>query len=125
MRKPDMCNKHGEPCLPVVKHGNTTGTTLGHANGIMSIIHKYGTGSTVGVATSMEWCIINAGKQSPVFSAGGDSGSAIVDIRGQMGGKLSGGGGATVATDVTYATPFWWELGRIKSYLHHANLDVV
>lgn len=38
---PDMWDLEGEPCLLVVKNGNTTNTTLGRANGVFSIVHKY------------------------------------------------------------------------------------
>ena len=38
MRHPDMWDSGTEPCLLVVKNGNATGTTLGRANGVFSIV---------------------------------------------------------------------------------------
>ena len=64
----------------------------------------------------MEWGILNYDSKSEVFSKPGDSGSIIADIRGRIGGMLTGGSGKTESPDMTYATPFWWLLERI-----HAN----
>jgi hypothetical protein len=36
MRDPPALDHNGEPCLVVVKHGNTTGLTIGRANSIRS-----------------------------------------------------------------------------------------
>ena len=63
----------------------------------------------------MEWGIINYDSKSGVFSEPGDSGSIIADIRGRIGGMLTGGAGTTRSFDITYATPFWWLLQRIKA----------
>jgi hypothetical protein len=81
MRDPDMWDSDHEPCLLVVKSGNATDTTIGRANGIFSIVRNYFNG----VQTSMEWGIINYDRKSGVFSAPGDSGSIIADIRGRIG----------------------------------------
>ena len=55
MRKPDMWNSEGEQCLLVVKNGNTSGTTLGRANGTLSFIHR----DPNDPHTSIEWAILN------------------------------------------------------------------
>ncbi|KAG8731259.1 hypothetical protein FRC11_004642 [Ceratobasidium sp. 423] len=109
MRHPDMWDSAGEPCLLVVKSGNATGTTIGHANGVFSIVRDY-----------------FAYDMASVFSEPGDSGSIIADIRGRIGGMLTGGAGTTKSPDMTYATPFWWLLKRIQNNgLPKANLNVV
>lgn len=58
MRRPDMWDSDGELCLLVVKNGNATGTTIGRANGIFSIVRDYFNDPSVN-QTSMEWGIIN------------------------------------------------------------------
>jgi len=41
MHHPDMWDSDGEPCLLVIKSSNATGTTIGRANGIFSIVRDY------------------------------------------------------------------------------------
>jgi len=113
MRAPDMWGLDGEPCLLVVKSGHATNTTLGRANGIFSVAREYFTDMSVN-RTSMEWVIVNYDSKSEVFSAPGDSGSIIADIHGRIGGMLTAGSGMTETSDMTYATPFWWILQRIR-----------
>jgi hypothetical protein len=67
MRNPDMWDSDGEPCLLVVKNGNATGTTIGRANGVFSIVRDYFYDMSIN-QTSMEWGIINYGsKPAEVF----------------------------------------------------------
>ena len=125
MRHPDMWDSDGNPCLLVVKNGNTTGTTIGRANGVFSIVRDYFHDMSIN-QTSMEWGIINYGGRLELFSEPGDSGSIIADIRGRIGGMLTGGSGKAELSDMTYATPFWWLLERIKANgFPNAHLDVV
>lgn len=112
MRKPDMLDHDGEPCLLVIKNGNTTGVTIGRATGIFSYVRKYFSNSTQ--QTSMEWAILPYDNESGAFSARGDSGSIIVDGSGRVGGILTGGAGKTGSSDITYATPFFWLFPRIQ-----------
>jgi len=66
--------------------------------------------------TSKEWCILPYDHENP-FSKPGDSGSIIADVKGRIGGMLTGGS-AKVGSDrmdITYATPFWWLMKRIKA----------
>lgn len=124
MRTPDMWDLDGESCLLVVKNGNATNTTLGRANGAFSIVREYSMNADAH-HTSMEWAIVNYDSKSDVFSEPGDSGAIIADIRGRIGGLLTGGAGKTQSSDMTYATPFWWLLLRIKAYgLPDVNLNV-
>ena len=61
-----------------------------------------------------------------VFSAPGDSGSIIADIRGRIGGMLTDGSGKADSIDLTYATQFWWLLQRIRANgFPNAHLDVL
>ena len=109
----------------VVKSGNATGTTLGRANGVFSIVRDYFTDMSVN-QTSMEWGILNLDSKSEVFSEPGDSGSIIADVRGRIGGMLTGGSGRTKSSDMSYATPFWWLLQRIKANgFPNAHLDIL
>jgi hypothetical protein len=114
MRTPDMWDSDGEPCLLVVKSANATDTT---------IVREYFNDMSLN-RTSMEWGIINYDSKSEVFSEPGDSGSVIADIRGRIGGMLTGGSGKAKSSDMTYATLFWWLLERIKAN-GNAHLGVV
>ncbi|KDQ57213.1 hypothetical protein JAAARDRAFT_47827 [Jaapia argillacea MUCL 33604] len=80
MHTPDMWDSDGKPCLLVTKRGNTTGTTLGPANGTFSVVRDCFSDMSIN-QTSMEWGIINYNSRSDVFSEPGDSGSIIADIR--------------------------------------------
>lgn len=112
IRNPDTLDHDGEPCRFVIKRGNATDVTIGRATGVFSFVRQYfGNGTH---QTSMEWAILPYDMKSGVFSAPGDSGSAIVDGRGRMGGLLTGGAGEMASSDVTYATPLFWLLPRIK-----------
>ena len=125
MHTPDMWDSDGEPCLLVVKSGNATNTTLGRANGVFSIVRDYFTDMSVN-QTSMEWGIINYDSKPEVFSEPGDSGSIIADIRGRIGGMLTGGSGQTESSGMTYATPFWWLLQRIRANgFPNAHLNIL
>ena len=128
MRAPDMLDSDGEPCLLVVKRGNTTGTTLGRTNGMFSIVREYFIDMSIN-QTSMEWGIINYDSKSDVFSEPGNSGSIIADIHGRIGGMVTGGSrtpSRTDTSDIAYATPFWWLLKRIQaSGFPNAHLGVI
>lgn len=75
MRKPDMWYSDGEPCLLIVpvalplltvKSGDATGTTIGRANGVFSIVRDYFNDMSVN-QTSMERGIINYNSKSEVL----------------------------------------------------------
>lgn len=120
-----MWDSEGELCSLVVKNGNATGTTIGRANGIFSIVREYSNDPSIH-QTAMEWGIINYDSKSGAFSKPGDSGSIIADIRGRIGGMLTGGSGKTESSDITYATPCWWLLERIRANgFPDAHLNVV
>ncbi|KAI0259708.1 hypothetical protein BC834DRAFT_833072 [Gloeopeniophorella convolvens] len=123
MRDPDMLDRSGEKCLLVIKNGHATGVTIGRANGIKSYTRRYFSNGTH--QDSMEWSILPYDSKSGAFCASGDSGSIIVDGRGRIGGLLTGASGKTESSDVTYATPFYWLLSRIKKNgFPQANLNL-
>ncbi|KAI0001528.1 hypothetical protein BJV74DRAFT_944493 [Russula compacta] len=114
MHHPQTLDVDGEPCLNVIKNGCTTGVTIGRANGVKSFVREYFPNGRQ--QTSMEWAIIPYNQRSGAFSAPGDSGAIIVDGKGRIWGLLTGGTGKTEEDiDVTYATPFYWLLQRIKA----------
>jgi len=116
---PDMLDSNNEPCLLVIKDGNTTGVTIGRATGMESFVRDYVTGEE-----STELAVYNYDKDSNSFSAMGDSGSLIVDGLGRMAGLLTGGTSKSnlETVDVSYATPLWWLMLRIKAKYPHADL---
>ncbi|KAG7439566.1 uncharacterized protein BT62DRAFT_1055719, partial [Guyanagaster necrorhizus] len=109
----NMWDLDGEPCLLVIKNGNATSTTIGHANDVFSIVCKYFTDMSID-QTSMEWVIINYDSKSEVFLEPGNSGSVIADIHGHISEMLTGGSGRMLSSDMIYATLFWWLLEHIK-----------
>ncbi|KAH7890239.1 hypothetical protein F5I97DRAFT_1933636 [Phlebopus sp. FC_14] len=117
LRNPTMRDANGEPCLPVVKNGNTT---LGRATGIESFVREY---LDYGIrTTSMGIAIYPYSYRDGAFSAPGDSGSVIADANGRIVGILTGGSGQTDSTDVTYATPYYWVDARVKTVFPNAYL---
>lgn len=115
MHNPDTLDNNNEPCLMVIKNGNATGVTIGRANGLFSFVREYFLNGTH--QTSREWAILpyDTDRKSGAFSARGDSGSIVADGRGRIGGLITGGAGNTESVDVTYATPLFWLLPRIKA----------
>ncbi len=121
LRCSQVLDANNEPCLPVIKSGCTTGVTIGQATGSMSFVREYF--ENCPHQTSKEWAILPYDKKSGAFSAPGDSGAIIFDGRGRIGGVLTGGTGKkTEDTDVTYGTPFYWLMQRIKERFHDAYL---
>src|SRR6266699_1887053 len=117
LRRPKVLDANNEPCLLVIMSGCATSVTTGRATGVMSFVRECFENSTL--QTSMEWAILPYDKSS-TFSAPGDSGAIIFDGHGCIGGLLTGGADQTVTSDVTYGTPFYWLLQRIKERFPHA-----
>ncbi|RPA99858.1 hypothetical protein L873DRAFT_1595584, partial [Choiromyces venosus 120613-1] len=88
MHHPPAMDQNGEPCLMVVKHGNTTGLTVGHANDIRSCVHNYHEDGTTDF--SMEWAILPFDNKSGAFSTPGDSSAVVADGSGRIGGIITG-----------------------------------
>jgi hypothetical protein len=125
----DMCHppaldSNGEPCLMVVKHGNTTGLTIGRANDIRSCVCNYYEDGTTDF--SMEWAILPFDNKSGAFSAPGDSGAVVADGGGRIGGIITGGAGWTSAKDITYVMSInsVMEGVRVKFPKAHLNPDL-
>ncbi|KAK0225014.1 hypothetical protein EDD85DRAFT_980166 [Armillaria nabsnona] len=124
MRHPPALDLNDDPCLMVIKRGNTTGLTVGRANDICSYARIYDDDDKA--ETSKEWAILPFDSKSGAFSEKGDSGSVIVDGLGRIGGLLTGGAGTTTSSDITYATPISFLLKRMQdSGLHKPNINPV
>ncbi|KAF8957093.1 hypothetical protein BDZ97DRAFT_120014 [Flammula alnicola] len=124
MRHPTALDQNDDPCLMVLKRGNTTGLTVGRANDICSYACNYYDDDKA--ETSKEWAILPFDSKSGAFSDKGDSGSVIVDGQGRIGGLLTGGAGAAPSTDITYATPISFLLKRMQDNgLHNLNVNPI
>lgn len=113
MLSPKQLNEKGEPAMAVVKNGRTTGTTFGWLNGLESHVRYYHLNNNSNVPTlkfkTNETTIVPYAREHGAFSARGDSGSAILDRNGRVVALLTGGGGLTDVTDITFAT-CWYQL---------------
>lgn len=119
LANPDMYDSDGQPCLIVLKDGCATDLTVGRYAGLESFLcDEDGVEST-------ELAIYNYDKKAGAFSTKGDSGSLIFDGLGRMVGLLHSGKskGGSASVHVTYATPAWWLIGRIKAKYPHADLN--
>ena len=114
LANPDCFDSSGEPCLIVMKDGNTTDLTVGRCAGLEAYLCD-----ELGVE-SRELAIYNYNKQSGPFSAKGDSGSLIFDGMGKMVGILHSG--MPTSSHVTYATPAWWAIEQLKSQVSACRL---
>jgi hypothetical protein len=66
MRHTTALDENNDPCLMVIKHGNTSGLTVGRANNIYSYVRNYYDGANV--KTSKEWAISPFDSKSGAFS---------------------------------------------------------
>ena len=113
-----MYDQNDEHCIMVIKSGRSTGVTIDRANGTFSYTSTY-SGNITGV--SKEWATLSFDNKSGPFSGKGDSGAAVVDSRGRIGGLLTGGGGLTETSDITYATPISFVMKIIHGNKSLAN----
>ncbi|KIO03705.1 hypothetical protein M404DRAFT_15684 [Pisolithus tinctorius Marx 270] len=121
-RRPQMVDQDGEKYIMVLKNGGKTGLIIGRANGVFSYTRYYFENSP-GII-SKEWAILPADSKSVPFSALGDSGSIIVDGSGRIDGLLTGGGGTTETSDITYATPISFNLERLRAFGFTADFNL-
>jgi len=102
---PKHLDAKGDPAMVVVKNGRTTRTTVGWMSGLKSLVrYKF-----INVEfTSRELTVVPYDNKPGrgAFSDEGDSGSVIVEQGGRAVAVLTGGGGTTNATDVTFASPY-------------------
>jgi hypothetical protein len=105
LANPESLDINGEPCLVVIKDGCVSDLKSGRYAGLeLFLCDENG-------VQSVELTIYNYDKESKPFSLKGDSGSLVVNGKGQMVGLLHSGkaraGTGSTATHVTYATPAW------------------
>lgn len=99
---PDCFDGNSEPCLIVMKDGNTTDLTVGRYAGLEAYLcNDLGVESIELAIYNYNWCF------GP-FSASGDSGSLIFDGEGHMVGILHSGMLKGGSSYIFYATPAWW-----------------
>ena len=116
---PDCLDSNGEPCLVVMKDGNTTDLTVGRYAGLEAYLCD-----GLGVE-SVELAVYNYDRQSGSFSDKGDSGSLIFDGEGQMVGIVHSGMPKGESNHVTYATPAWWAIEQLRLKYPYADFDRV
>ncbi|GAB1318438.1 hypothetical protein MFIFM68171_08648 [Madurella fahalii] len=108
----------GTSPLMVGKQGRTTEMTWGVSNEIRSVIRINVDGRCYNI---LQWVIVSMNDR--FFCRPGDSGSAIWDLNGRIGGIIDGGsGGQTGKVDLTYATPISWILEHIEQNLGPVSL---
>jgi hypothetical protein len=101
LANPDTFDSNGEPCIVVMKDGNTSDLTVGRYAGLETY-----TCDKLGVE-SVELAIYNYDKQSGPFSAKGDTGSLVFDGQGRVVGILRSGTVKSGNNHVTYGLPAW------------------
>ncbi|KAI1738731.1 hypothetical protein F4680DRAFT_449845 [Xylaria scruposa] len=110
----------------VAKRGATTGLTFGTKSGVEAVVRQPGAGLDEDVYTWELLIVPEEGTKQ--FSAKGDSGSAIFDIRGHVVGIVTASNGVAdetptsevvkfpEETDVTFAAPIKWVLEDIQDF---------
>ncbi len=117
---PKQLDTNGEEYLFVVKHGLTTGTTIGQVTRMESFTCNF---NDYGIKeTSMEIAVLPYGDVNGPFSAPGDSASIVLDRKGCILGMVDGGAGLIGKTDITYSTPYWYIDTDIKKYFPNSFL---
>ena len=117
LANPHGFDGNGEPCLIVMKYGNTTDLTVGRYTGLEAYLcDELGQEST-------ELAIYNYDRESGPFSAKGDSGSLIFDGLGRMVGILHSGMLRGATSHVTFATPAWWAIEKLKARYPFADFN--
>jgi len=117
LAKPDCFDINGNPCLLVMKDGNSTGLTVGRCAGLeVYLCDELDVEST-------EVAIYNYDSKSGPFCDYGDSGSLIFDGEGRMVGLLHSAVRKDDGDFVTYATPAWWVIEQLRLKYPHADSD--
>ena len=116
---PNMFDRDEESCLIVMKRGLGTGFTLGRANEIRSFSRTYFKNTLP--KKTLEWVICPYDSKSPAFADHGDSGAAIVDSQGRLGGIVTGGHDNL---DLAYATPAFSILDNLKANGFNVTIEV-
>ncbi|EPE03412.1 hypothetical protein F503_07715 [Ophiostoma piceae UAMH 11346] len=106
IRNPTTQNKDGDECGLVGKRGAATGLTWGAPLELGSTVRNCMPCGTVFI--SQEWAIYGSLPTKTVpFAACGDSGAAVFDTQGRLGGFLTRGTEPSLdrGVDISYATP--------------------
>lgn len=118
IRNPTMYDKDGENCLLVGKRGAISGLTWGAALELESTVRECMPDGSM--FTSYEWAIHGSlPKKTVPFCTSGDSGAAVFDIQGRLGGFVTRGTRSDLGliVDITYATPAELVLADIEAEL--------
>lgn len=116
MEKPATIDKDGEECILVGMHGAVTGLSWGCPSELLSTVRTaMPDGSSI---RTRDWAVKGSAhdKEQP-FSKPGDSGAAVFDVHGRLGGMLTRGCGDRGLFDVTYVTPMEILLADIERLL--------
>ncbi|KAF9049011.1 hypothetical protein BJ165DRAFT_1342937, partial [Panaeolus papilionaceus] len=115
------------PPRRVFKRGAKTNTTFGTLSRYMSHVCKYSPlGATI---DSLKLPIINFEEEGhpgygSYFCEGGDSGLAVVTLKGKFAGLLNGGTSMGFRQcDIGYATPFEWVWEQVLKEFPNADMD--
>lgn len=98
-------DQDNDPCIMVIKRGNTSDLTIGRLNTIRSFCRVYFEGQPGQVSKEVSVLPRNfENSELGAFSEPGDSGSAVIDGKGRLAGLLTGGAGDTSIFDCTFLT---------------------
>ncbi|KAJ3566899.1 hypothetical protein NP233_g6713 [Leucocoprinus birnbaumii] len=117
-------NPSGDTTIMVLQRGRTSGLTFGRLNTLRSFTRQYCEDEPAG-ETSKEVAVFALTGHERVprpFSKLGDSGSCVVDGKGNVAGMLTGGAGAPDRLDVAYLTSANFILERLAVHGFEANL---
>jgi len=94
----------------VLKTGAATGITTGITNPLKSFVRYH-------QAWSLEQGVLAVSECGGSFSAPSDSGSTIIDNQGRVCGLLTSGVGSRLGwADISYFTPMWWIMERMRLF---------
>ena len=116
LSNPTSVDEFGNARTIVGKYGSTTELTWGHFVGVEAYLcDRFG-------HESKELAIYNSSKNDRSnFSAKGDSGAPIWNVKGEILGFLHSGMPKGLSNHVTYATPGWWYLEQLSKQYPKAN----
>lgn len=107
-----------DSAIMVMKHGATTGLTIGSVAPAASIVRQTHGNVTLEYE---EWCVLRenedwSGSRRKTFSAASDSGSCVFDSFGRVVGLSSHGSSEVPDSDGSYFTPMEWVLDDIRAH---------
>ncbi|KAG8980698.1 hypothetical protein FRB90_007531 [Tulasnella sp. 427] len=117
---PKDVDDRGDPTIMVLKRGCTSGLTVGCINNLHSVLRK--AFKTKPEEYSKEVTVLPHTHKSGSFSEAGDSGAAVVNGWGAVGGMLTGGSGSSEASDCAYVTPIAFLLKCLEENGFRANI---